>query len=1099
MTDLAMLGIGVDATQVVTGTNALGGLTSAGEKAEKSTQALTVATDLLSQGMKLLGISVSAVALEKFVENSNSLAIKYQQLGLVMNAVGAGANLTAGQMSEVSAALEKNGFSMIDARRSARDLAVAQVDMADASKLGLIATNAAIVGETTRVDALHNITIALETGMARTLRHMGIVVDFTAAEEKMKLQIGATGRELTEQEKITARTSAVIEASAKLDTVKAEASKSVAGQIALLNKNYEDMKTKLGEATIAATSQAFLGLSDAVKAANTALDSDAGKNRIAEIGADLQKATAFAVQNADSVLKIGEAWLAFKGVSIIEGMLVSSAKWVATTYTETAASLQNAIAHNATRTALINEASAKIAALNSDVALLQAEIALNNAKLAGAATDVERIAATRAIVSARTAEVALTRQAVAVEGELAAAEGIATSGATALSSAVAFLGGPVGIISGLLALGAAAWVLWGDDAKDAADKAKDGIDKSKEALESFYRQRELKQAGGSDLQVEYDHTLETIKQLKKELAEMPKEKVAVSTGVAGGVAGGVVYVENPAIAKDKEALDEAYKSLGNLHYAIGLHNADVEKQTAAEEKARATLQVKTKAENDAAITEQNAIANAKQSAEQAKKHLEEETKLIQSAKDKIAVTTIQIKNQDDLNKQVLAGTISYEDEARALIKSSDGDKLREAAMKATSSARKTELLQLAEKADLEAKQKTSVDNTSFILAEQDATKKANEETQKEIDLYYESADAKIIDLAAYKAEIEAKGKDANYIDDIVKKTREQAQETLTLNHVKAMLAATDKRTPDEGESIAHSAINTGLNGNKSNTSALNTSAQGMIGKSTEQKSYEDAKKWLDKHQVEVQKFTDDYNKKYKTTYTASQVTEKAKEQLTQDSLNSQLTNTADFFGQMTSLSSSKNKELQAIGKASAIAQATLNGYVSISEAMKVSPWWLAVTETAIATAMVAANLANIMGMADGGIVSGPGGPTEDKVNARLSNGEFVVNSVAASRNRPILEAMNTNTPTLQTPVYAASGGSVGTAQSSVQGQNISIHNYAGANVSTSTDDTGTLKIMIQSEAKKQAKNVLHSELSNPNSKSRQLLKQGTNVQDRHTA
>lgn len=43
---------------------------------------------------------------------------------------------------------------------------------------------------------------------------------------------------------------------------------------------------------------------------------------------------------------------------------------------------------------------------------------------------------------------------------------------------------------------------------------------------------------------------------------------------------------------------------------------------------------------------------------------------------------------------------------------------------------------------------------------------------------------------------------------------------------------------------------------------------------------------------------------------------------------------------------------------------------------------------------------------DGGFISGPGGPRDDKIPARLSNGEFVVNAAATARHRDALEAIN---------------------------------------------------------------------------------------------
>lgn len=56
--------------------------------------------------------------------------------------------------------------------------------------------------------------------------------------------------------------------------------------------------------------------------------------------------------------------------------------------------------------------------------------------------------------------------------------------------------------------------------------------------------------------------------------------------------------------------------------------------------------------------------------------------------------------------------------------------------------------------------------------------------------------------------------------------------------------------------------------------------------------------------------------------------------------------------------------------------------------------------------------------ADGGWITGPGGPRDDKVLSWLSNGEFVVNAASAARHRPLLEQINA------APRFA-SGGSVG--------------------------------------------------------------------------
>lgn len=72
---------------------------------------------------------------------------------------------------------------------------------------------------------------------------------------------------------------------------------------------------------------------------------------------------------------------------------------------------------------------------------------------------------------------------------------------------------------------------------------------------------------------------------------------------------------------------------------------------------------------------------------------------------------------------------------------------------------------------------------------------------------------------------------------------------------------------------------------------------------------------------------------------------------------------------------------------------------------------IAVTATLAATTAAAAVLSGIgagssIAAAAGGLISGPGGPKDDAIPARLSDGEFVVNAESTKRNLALLEAIN---------------------------------------------------------------------------------------------
>lgn len=79
------------------------------------------------------------------------------------------------------------------------------------------------------------------------------------------------------------------------------------------------------------------------------------------------------------------------------------------------------------------------------------------------------------------------------------------------------------------------------------------------------------------------------------------------------------------------------------------------------------------------------------------------------------------------------------------------------------------------------------------------------------------------------------------------------------------------------------------------------------------------------------------------------------------------------------------------------------------------------------------------GFARGGFVSGPGGPTADKIPAFLSDGEFVINAAATKLYRPLIERINSST--LRPPKFA-NGGMV--TNNSTKSANITVKNYGSA-------------------------------------------------------
>ncbi|EBV5391657.1 hypothetical protein DO787_20340 [Salmonella enterica subsp. enterica serovar Tananarive] len=196
-----------------------------------------------------------------------------------------------------------------------------------------------------------------------------------------------------------------------------------------------------------------------------------------------------------------------------------------------------------------------------------------------------------------------------------------------------------------------------------------------------------------------------------------------------------------------------------------------------------------------------------------------------------------------------------------------------------------------------------------------------------------------------------------------------------------------------------------------------------------------------------------------------------------------LQSSADFLGQMANgLAQSKGeqsnayKAMFALSKAFSIAQASINLWTAVSQAMAL-PFPANIPFAAKALAEGTAILGNIqsiagVGFATGGYVSGAGTGQSDSINARLSNGEYVMTRQATSRYRNTLDSMNRGT---------APAGITG----STPEMKVNIANYGGEQVRVQKGLTADeVRIIIGEEVP----NVNSREFSNPYNKTNKAFR-----------
>lgn len=130
--------------------------------------------------------------------------------------------------------------------------------------------------------------------------------------------------------------------------------------------------------------------------------------------------------------------------------------------------------------------------------------------------------------------------------------------------------------------------------------------------------------------------------------------------------------------------------------------------------------------------------------------------------------------------------------------------------------------------------------------------------------------------------------------------------------------------------------------------------------------------------------------------------------------NESLSGVSDLFSALSETQDENSRKYLKLQKASIFMSMAASLAKSISAAVEVG--WPALLATVPSTiAMMVSHFAQIKSIqsqakyADGGYVSGAGSGTSDSINAKLSNGEYVVNSNGTAMYKPILDYINSST------------------------------------------------------------------------------------------
>jgi hypothetical protein len=219
----------------------------------------------LSGTMTALAAAVGLFKFGQFSTDAISLAARYQTLGVVTEVVGKNAGQTAGQMATLEASLQRTGISAIESRQNLIKMTEAHIDLTKASQLARVAQDAAVIGNVNSSEAFAKLTQGIQTAQVRVLRTIGINVNFAESYKQLAAEIGKTANALTDDEKVHARTNAVLARGTDIAGSYAAAMNTVGKELRSTERYLEDMKVKAGTAFLPEYTALVHGYAGALK------------------------------------------------------------------------------------------------------------------------------------------------------------------------------------------------------------------------------------------------------------------------------------------------------------------------------------------------------------------------------------------------------------------------------------------------------------------------------------------------------------------------------------------------------------------------------------------------------------------------------------------------------------------------------------------------------------------------------------------------------------------------------------------------------------------------------------------------------------------
>lgn len=217
---------------------------------------------LTNTALAMVGVGAAGGA---FFVSATKLAARVETLGVVVRRLGQNVGMTADEMGALEKGIKDQGITLQATRKSIALMVQAQIDLTKGTELARLAQDAAVIANVDSSEAFQRLVFVITSGNVRMARTLGLQVSFQESYKKMAASIGVATTELSQQQKVQARTNAVIAAGATIGGAYEEAMGTAGKKLLSLNRHIEDSTRIIGQAWLPEMELAVDAVTDLLK------------------------------------------------------------------------------------------------------------------------------------------------------------------------------------------------------------------------------------------------------------------------------------------------------------------------------------------------------------------------------------------------------------------------------------------------------------------------------------------------------------------------------------------------------------------------------------------------------------------------------------------------------------------------------------------------------------------------------------------------------------------------------------------------------------------------------------------------------------------